>query len=57
MCKALEEWEEKIRQEGIRATIRTCKKYNASQDGAIKNLMEEFSLSEEKAVGYVRQYW
>ena len=61
MCKALEEWEEKIRQEGrqegIRANIRTCKKFNISQDSAIKNLMEEFSLPEKNAAEYVKQYW
>ena len=61
MCKALEEWEEKIRQEGrqegIRANIRTCKKFNVSQDSAIKNLMEEFYLPEKNAAEYVKQYW
>ena len=42
MCKALEEWEEKIRQEerqkerqeSIRFNIRTCKKFNIDKDAA-----------------------
>lgn len=65
MCKALEEWEEKIRQEerqkerqeSIRFNIRTCKKFNIDKDAARTNIMEEFSLSEQKATEYVKQYW
>ena len=65
MCKALEEWEEKIRQEerqkerqeSIRFNIRTCKKFNIDKDAARTNIMEEFSLAEQKATEYVKQYW
>jgi len=64
MCNALEE----LRREGvlegqregrlerIRATIRTCKKFNISEEDIIRNIMEEFSLSQEKASGYVKKY-
>lgn len=61
MCKALQELENKGRVEGrlegIQANIRTCKKFNLTQEGIIKNLMEEFSLPEEQAAEYVKQYW
>lgn len=65
MCKALQELENKGRVEGkfegrlegIQAVIRTCKKFNLTQEGIIKNLMEEFSLPEEQAAEYVKQYW
>ena len=45
------------RLEGIRATIRTCKKFNISEEDIIRNIIEEFSLSEEDAVTYVKKYW
>ena len=69
MCNALEELrqdgiqagvQEGIqigRLDGIRANIRTCKSFNASQEVTVKNLMREFSLSEEEAAGYVKKYW
>ena len=44
------------RLEGIRATIRTCKKFNISEEDIIRNIMEEFSLSQEEASGYVKKY-
>ena len=64
MCKALEELrregvlegQREGRLEGIRATIRTCKKFNISEEDIIRNIMEEFSLSQEKASGYVKKY-
>ena len=64
MCNALEELrrEEVLegqregRLEGIRATIRTCKKFNISEEDIIRNIMEEFSLSQEEASGYVKKY-
>ena len=58
MCNALEELrregEREGRLEGIRATIRTCKKFNISEEDIIRNIMEEFSLSQEEASGYVK---
>nr|WP_294525274.1 hypothetical protein [uncultured Blautia sp.] len=65
MCSALEELvNEGVQkgrqsgiQEGILANIRTCKKFNASKSDTIKNIVKEFSLSEEKAREYVEQYW
>ena len=64
MCNALEELrregvlegQREGRLEGIRATIRTCKKFNISEEDIIRNIMEEFSLSQEKASGYVKKY-
>ena len=65
MCSVLEELEKKAEQggiekgieKGIQATIRTCKNFNINKDAVIKNLMKEFSLSEEDAVSYIKKYW
>ena len=69
MCNALEElrqegveegrqegrWEGIL--EGIRATVRTCRNFNISEADTIRNIMNEFSLSQEEAVNYVKKYW
>ena len=69
MCNALEELrregveegKQEGRQEGIlegiRATVRTCRNFNISEEDTIKNIMTEFSLSQEEAVNYVKKYW
>lgn len=66
MCSALEELKREGKQEGkkeglqegmIAGTIRTCKKFKLDQEAAIKNVIEEFSLSEEEAINYVKKYW
>ena len=49
--------EEKGIEKGIQATIRTCKNFNINKYAVIKNLMKEFSLSEEDAVSYIKKYW
>ena len=58
MCNALEELrregEREGRLEGIRATIRICKKFSISEEDIIRNIMEEFSLSQEEFFGYVK---
>ena len=41
----------------IAGAIKTCKKFKLDQKVAIKNVMEEFSLSEEAAINYVKKYW
>ena len=41
-------------QEGIQGTINTCKKFRINQEEALKNLIEEFALSEDKAKEYIR---
>ena len=63
MCNALEELRREGvlegqregrlegRLEGIRATIGICKKFSISEEDII---MEEFSLSQEEASGYVK---
>ena len=69
MCNALEEsrqegveegrqegrWEGIL--EGIRATVRTCRNFNISETDTVRNIMDEFSLSQEEAVNYVKKYW
>ena len=58
------------RQEGLRAgeikgeftgklkgTITTCKKFNISKDNTIQSIMEDFSISQDKALEYVEAYW
>ena len=63
MCNALEELRREGvlegqregrlegRLEGIRATIGICKKFSISEEDIIRNIMEEFSLSQEEASG------
>ena len=62
MCKALEklmnECEEKGEQEGkIQGIVLTCRKFKISQEETLKNLIEEFSFSEEEADNYMKKYW
>ena len=66
MCSALEELKMEGLQEGkkeglqegmIAGTIKTCKKFKLDQKAAIKNVIEEFSLSEKDAINYVKKYW
>ena len=60
MCNALEELRREGvlegRLEGIRATIKKKKKFSISEEDIIRNIMEEFSLSQEEASGYVKKY-
>ena len=69
MCNALEElrqegveegrqegrWEGIL--EGIRATVRTCRNFNISETDTVRNIMNEFSLSQEETVNYIKKYW
>ena len=61
MCNALEELRqegvEEGRKEGIRATVRTCRNFHISEADTVRNIMNEFSLSQEEAVNYVKKYW
>lgn len=70
MCSALEELKKEGKQEGLQegkkeglqegmiaGMIKTCKKFKLDQEAAIKNVMEEFFLSEEDAFNYVKKYW
>ena len=58
MCSALEELEKKAEQEGmIRGTIKTCKKLKVSREETTKNIIEEFSLSNEDVEKYMKLYW
>ena len=44
-------------EKGLQATIRTCKRFHASQAETIENIQKEFSLTQEEAAGYVEKYW
>ena len=60
--KVLELESERLKAEGIQegmiaGTIKTCKKFKLDQETAIKNVKEEFSLSEEDAINYMKKYW
>ena len=60
--KILELESERLKAEGLQegmiaGAIKTCKKFKLDQKAAIKNVMEEFSLSEEDASNYVKKYW
>ena len=60
--KVLELESERLKAEGIQegmivGAIRTCKKFKLDQEAAVKNVIEEFSLSENDAINYVKKYW
>ena len=70
MCKALEklmnECEKKGKIEGkmegqqegkVQGIVLACRKFKISQEETLKNLMEEFSFSEEEANNYMKKYW
>ena len=66
MCRALDELIDEGRQEGLRAgkftgklegTITTYKKCNITKETTIKNVMNDFSISQDKALEYVEAYW
>lgn len=61
MCSALEELEnrgvEKGLEKGVAATVRTCKRFHIDKKITIEVIAKEFSVSEEKAVAYVKKYW
>ena len=44
------------REEGIYALIRSCRKYNTTDDEIINELMSNFSIAWEEAQGYLNQY-
>ena len=41
----------------IQGTINTCKKLHVNQEETLKNLIEEFTLSKDKAKEYINMYW
>ena len=60
--KVLELESERLKAEGLQegmiaGAIKTCKKFKLNQEAAVKNIMEEFSLSKEDASNYVKKYW
>ena len=58
MCTALEDLKKEGIKEGIiEGTVKTCKKFNLSQDATVENVMNDFSFSREDAVKYVKLYW
>ena len=62
MCEALQRWYDEATQKGertgqIRGTINTCKKLHISQEETIKNIQEEFELTESEIDEYIKKYW
>lgn len=70
MCTALEELKKEGIQEGIqegiktgiqegeiKGTIKMSKKFNVSKDDTMKNIINEFSLTKDKAQEYIEKYW
>ena len=58
MCTALEELKKEGIQEGeIKGTIKMSKKFNVSKDDTMKNIINEFSLTKDKAQEYIKKYW
>ena len=57
--EVLELESERLKAEGLQegmiaGAIKTCKKFKLDQEAAIENVMEEFSLSKEDAINYVK---
>ena len=58
MCDALQRWFDEAVQKGkIEGAISTCKKFHISKEETKTNLVEEFSLSKNKAEEYIEMYW
>ena len=62
MCTAWEELKKEGIQEGIqegeiKGTIKMSKKFNVSKDDTMKNIINEFSLTKDKAQEYIKKYW
>ena len=60
--KVLELESERLKAEGLQegmiaGAIKTCKKFKLDQKATVKNVLEEFFLSEEDAINYVKRYW
>ena len=66
MCRAFEEWQEECIQKGVATgitqgeiigTLKTYKKFSVSKEETLKNIITDFSLSEEDALNYMEKYW
>jgi hypothetical protein len=58
MCELVENYGNECKIDGeIKATIATSKKYGATMEEVIKNIIEEFNLTEEEAKANVAEYW
>jgi hypothetical protein len=58
MCELVENFvQEREKESKIEATIVTSKKYGATIDEVIKNIIDEFNLTEEEAKAKVDEYW
>ena len=65
MCRAFEEWQEECIQKGVQQGIQTgiiaafkaYKKCSFSKEETLKNIITDFSLSEEDARNYMEKYW
>ena len=45
------------RTEGIRATVKTCKKFQINKEAIIETIGKEYSMSEKEVAEYVEKYW
>ncbi len=61
MCRAFEEGQEECIQKGVQQGIQTgiiaYKKCSFSKEETLKNIITDFSLSEEDARNYMEKYW
>lgn len=51
------EGERRGREEGIQAMIKACGKLGASRERVEELVIEEFSITEDKAKEYIAMYW
>ena len=58
MCRAFEEWQEECIQKGeIIGALKTYKKCSFAKEETLKNIITDFSLSEEDAQNCIEKYW
>lgn len=58
MCEVMEQYaKEYAREEAIKSTVKTCKRYNDTSENTTKIIMEQFELSHDDAAQKVAQYW
>lgn len=55
MCKALEELYNNGINEGIHVLIKTYKEFGLSREDMVERIMREFSVTREKAEGYLKE--
>lgn len=57
MCQAIEEMKEEVREEGIHALVKTCKKFRVPMKDIIAEIVEQYAIPISEATEKVEKYW